>query len=659
VTIDRPSLTSIGKLATELGAAPLRSAPEAASATRRRTAPVALLLAPVIVAAGVTVLVWDYALLPPNPTIYMLYWLGLGLAYAGVVILGTVQDPRLPRQLSALGVFGAVTWLPYLLRSPERLLFVDERYHQDVVLRLAEQGHTGLPVTLYPLPGVFPGLEDATLGLMAWTGLPPDAAMRLMTLSIHALIPMLAYLGARGVGLDRRGAFIAALVYCANTSFFFFHSVFSYESLGILFFLSTWALVGLYRGSPWRRRILPPPSPTDDPARLDTEVRAIELSSRRRRGALLLVALPILAGIAVTHHLSSYLLVISLAMAWFSALFVPARSTKGIRNLTFLAAFFAVAWFLVSAAELAPYLFGTIADRVRNIVDTLLVERSQPRPLFANSDLPIVERIIAFGYPPLVLLLSLGGLVVAWRNRTSSVFWLPYAVVGPIAWVATIPAVITRSGELAYRAWPFLFLGVALFASLALLATARVIARRWPGIAPPVVFAIVGVLLFGGFSIGDNQAGRFPGQAPVTSSGSANATDDAVAAASWLRRTAGDYHRVATDGGTGVTFATAGRQQIVRWESWYPFVVVDPTKIVPFMLDDGVEYLVVDLDITRLPPRYGRYFGEPPIPADLDPGQPFPAALLDRLDTVTGLERAYDGGRIRIYQVISTAAVVQ
>src|SRR3954451_6645462 len=85
-----------------------------------------------------------------------------------------------------------------------------------------------------------------------------DAVIRGVTLVIHAKLPLGAYLPAKGVGMGRRGAFLAGLVYCANTSFSFFHSVFSYESLGILLFLAVWAMVALYRGAPRRHRVLSP-----------------------------------------------------------------------------------------------------------------------------------------------------------------------------------------------------------------------------------------------------------------------------------------------------------------------------------------------------------------------------------------------------------------
>ena len=102
---------------------------------------------------------------------------------------------------------------------------------------------------------------------------------------------------------------------------------------------------------------------------------------------------------------------------------------------------------------------------------------------------------------------------------------------------------------------------------------------------------LVGILLFGGISIGENQAGRFP-TAPRTAAGGAANAADVVAAAEWLRADAGESHLVATDVGTAVPFATEGRQQILSWASWYPFVVGDPSEIAAFVRETDTEYLV-------------------------------------------------------------------
>jgi hypothetical protein len=600
-----------------------------------RPLPARLSLAGVLVAAGVATLTWDYAVLPASPLDQLLYWVGLGLALFGVIVLGTGSQASPGRRLTALGALGAVTWLPYLLRSPTQLLFVDERYHLDILQRLAEAGHTPLPITLFPLPGTFPGLEDATLAVMSLTGLQPVLATRLMTLAIHIAIPMLAYLATRGLGLRPAAAFLAGLVYSANTSFAFFDAVFSYETLGILLFLATWAVIALWAGArAGRERAGDPPRP---------------------RLTLIVLALPLLAGIVVTHHMSSYLLVASLILAWGVAELGLSPSSRALGELALIAGALAAVWFVLSGKEVAIYIFGTLGARIDAIVQAVLVEHA-PRALFANSDLSPAERAIAFAYPPIVAVLCAIGIVVALRDPRRRVLWAPLALFGPIAWVATTPAILTSAGDIAYRAWPFLFLGVAPFAALALEWPTRRLPRRSRSIGRVWAFVIVAALLIGGWTIGGNQTGRFPSDVPATAAGSANQTEEVIAAAHWLRDTAGEGHLVVADTGTASVFASEGGQRILRWMSWFPFVVSATSEIVPWLVERDVDFVIVDRQISQLPPRSGNYFGAPDIPQRLDPGQPFPAALLDRLDSVTGLDRIYDGGRIVIYGRAPTPA---
>jgi hypothetical protein len=606
---------------------------------RAALAPGALLLSPLVILAGVAIIAWDYALLPPDPVDHVAYWAGLLVAYLGVMALGLAGRPDARRHLLALAILGAVLWLPYFLRSPDRLLFVDELYHRDILARILETGHAvGQPVTLFPLPGTFPGLEHATVALIGLSGLSMDDAIRAITLTIHAVIPAVAYLAARGLGLGRRGAFVAALVYAANTSFPFFHSVFSYETLGILLFLATLALLALHGGTPVPAADAPRRGPFGS------------LRADRRRMALLLIALPVLAAIAVTHHVSSYVLAGTLVVAWLAARLARSAAATPIRDLAIASIGFSLAWLVVSFDRVGTYLGTSVLARIETIVTTLFIERSQPRPLFANADQPQLERMLAFSYPPLVLVLAALGVWVAWQHRGRSVLWLPFALIGPVAWVLTTPAVFTRAGELAYRAWPFLFLGVGVFVALGLLEVARRVGSHRPGLARPVVVAAVAVLLYGGISIGENQSGRFPG-APTTAAGGAANTDDVVAAARWLRETAGPGNLVAADAGTAVIFATEGRQRILGWASWYPFVVGDPTEVGVFVREAELEYLIVDRRITTLPPRYGSYFRAPPIPDELEPGVPVPAERLAVLDEVPTLRQVYAGPNLLIYRV--------
>jgi len=623
------------------GARPSAATSRVPVTARGRTAlvqpvPAALVAAAFMVLSALAMLAWDYALLPAEPLNELLYWGALALGFVGIAAIGGLGRSSARRQLAALALLGLLTWLPYYLRSPARLVFVDELFHRDILARILETGHArDLPVTLFPLPGTFPGLESATVGLMAWTGLGMDDGIRLMTLLVHIAIPLVVYTAMRPLGLSRRAAFLAAIVYSANTSYFFFHSVFSYETLGILLFLAAWTLVTSGVGR-----------------------RTRTSTARRAPGtqrAVILLALPVLTGIAVTHHLSSYVLIVGLVVAW---LVLRRRNPDAARiagAVALVALLVAVVWLTVAADRVIPYLRAAVVARIGGIIDTLTAGTG-PRQLFANSDQPVIERLVAFSYPVLVLALGAVGLWLAWRRRgPRPSLWLPLALLGPVLWLPTTGAVLTHSGELAYRSWPFLFLGVALFAALALARIAGWGNARVAGSGTTCALALAGLLLVGGASIGGNQAGRFPTSSPANAAGGATNTPDVLDAARWLLATAGPGHLVATDVGTAVVFGTEGRQRIVAWQSWYPFVVGDPAKVATYVQSAGTEYLVVDERITRLPPRYDSYFGAPAIPGSLDPGRPFPASLLATLDRTPGLDRVYEGDHITIYRVADPA----
>src|SRR5690349_12332389 len=73
-----------------------------ASSSRVAAAPASLLVAPALVAGGVAVLAWDYALLPAAPVNYVLYWSALGCVLAGVWFGGTAGRPSSTRRIVAL-----------------------------------------------------------------------------------------------------------------------------------------------------------------------------------------------------------------------------------------------------------------------------------------------------------------------------------------------------------------------------------------------------------------------------------------------------------------------------------------------------------------------------------------------------------------------------
>lgn len=587
---------------------------------------------------------YSYGYQLPRPYNYLHFWVALGICLLGTLLYGLNDQARTRHHLTALAAFGAITWLPHFLRSPYQSLFSDELFHFQILQQIVETGHNRLPITFYPIPGEFPGLHFSALALAGATGLPLEWSARLLTLVIHAAIPTLAYVTARGFGLLRRGAFIAALIYIANTSYYFFHAVFSYETLGVFFVLAVWSLLSRRNASLTRRDLW--------------------------------LAVPLLAGLAVTHHISSYILALTLVMAWaargLAQRFGPAEAratlSEGISTgiCTLLAIGLPIAWAAIGTVRTVPYLANSFAARLGSIASSIAKmfgERSESRALFQGSPLPLAERLLDFAYVPLLLLLALGGVgLIAWRLRLrhAPAIALALAPCGPLAWFVTVPAVLTPASELAYRSWPFLFLGVALFASIALTMLASVIgssSRRW--LAPagwPLAALILAVLLFGGISIGDDQAGRFPQATPTKAAGPEVITPDLTSAARWIEATYGRYSQIVGDGTTQMIFATLGFQKATGWGEWTPFLAATPGEVSQYMAETQTRFLVADRRITTLPPRYGYYFSDAEIylpeaqQGGREPGDPLPAAWLDKFDRVPDLARTYDNGNIQIFE---------
>ncbi len=603
--------------------------------------------AALILSGGIGALAWTYAENPSQPFNYLFYWLAWGVCITAIFLYGLDTTARSYQHLIALAAYGVVTWLPHWLRSPNQPLFIDELIHLQILQQITELGRTQVPVVFYPIPGEYPGLEFCAMTLAGATGLSLNVAAHLFTVVNHALIPCIIYLAARGLGLGRRGAFLAALVYAANTSYYFFHATFSYESLGITFVLTLWGLIS--------RR----------PQRFDWHDFAL--------------AAPIAVGLAATHHFSSYILAATVVIAWLARLLASSfdqRTAKGWQGhagrwrgvafgaLAALTVALPIAWIAFFTTRTAQYLGASFIARIDGITTSLqkiLNRDSSGRVLFLGSPLPAWERALDFIYLPILITLGLVGLGLIMRRvgvRQAPAFSLALIPCGPLAWFITLPAVLTPASELAYRSWPFLFMGLALFAAVALVMLAgwldskpRLRAFAWPSTA-----VLVAILLFGSVGIGDNQAGRFPQPQATKAGGPEAATPDLTSAARWLEGTRGRYNRVVGDGAAQGVFATIGFQSVPLWGYWTPFFATTPSEVAQYLSGTDTTYLIADRRITELPPRYGYYFSDAELylPEAQIPGReisdPLPIALLEKFDTVPGLDRIYDNGNIQIHE---------
>lgn len=586
---------------------------------------------------GIGVLAQAY-MVPPNSTLaYGLFWLGLGTCFGAAVLVGLSPGARPGHQLLALAGLGAAMYVPTFLRSPRYPIFQDELFHVQSLQLMHDLGTTHIPVTNFNIPGDYPGMELVGLVVEASTGLSYTAVIRILPLAFHTLIPVMAYLALRACGLSPALTFFGALVYLSNWGYYWFHSTFSYESLGIVFFL----LVALL---------------------------AMRLVDDRRRDAVATVGL-LLIGVGatvVTHHVSGLMSALVLVLLTTSVTLVRRRKSP-LFDVAGFAIVVWLGWLLFQTNGTLDYLLGNFQDRVTNIMALMRGEHGQARELYWNTPVPLPEQIITYLYPLIVF-----GLICTGLYRQASELWngwrtnrrlaisparLALLVFGPLVWLATAPMVLTRSADVVYRSWAFIFVGVALYSAIGF---SRWLDRPTSGLAAATPYLAVGLLLAGALILSDNHAGRFRTTELHSSDGPEAITDDLVSSARWLEANSGRFHGVVGDAFSSVAFAVFGLQRTDLWFTWLSFYTDDPVYAQTQIDRVGGEFVVVDLRDARYLPRYNYYFNyaeffEPQLASSL--GKTIPLQDLTKFDKMPRLRRVYDNGDIVVYQSVNTSTL--
>jgi hypothetical protein len=213
--------------------------------------------------------------------------------------------------------------------------------------------------------------------------------------------------------------------------------------------------------------------------------------------------------------------------------------------------------------------------------------------------------------------------------------------------------VLTRSADVVYRSWAFLFLGVALYAAIGFRGWLEDPRRSLSTTAAP--YLAVAMLLAGALILSDNHAGRFRTTDLHSSDGPEAITDDLVSSAHWLETNSGRFHAVVGDAFSSVSFAVFGLQKTDLWFTWLVFYTDDPSYAQTQIDRIGGEYVVVDLRDARYLPRYNFYFNyaeffEPQLASSL--GQIMPIEDLTKFENMPRLRRVYDNGDILLYQTL-------
>jgi len=579
---------------------------------------------------------------PEQPVVFHLFWVGqlLFILPAAVRLLG--RDASRGERLAILVAMALFEFLPKLLRNPSAPLFHDEMAHWRQAESIYTAGQPFLYNPLIQIARYFPGLETATVALRHLTGLSTFRVGTILIAVVHVASVMGVYFIVERLTRSSRSACLAALFYAFNPAFMFFDSQYSYESLAVGFFVWVIAcVVGFH-----------------------------SMTSERRPPLTWIVAGSILAaGLIVTHHLTTYILVVALVIITAVTVVRSIRHRESRRTAWFTGVFTtlvaagAAAWLLLVASGTIGYLGPSLTRGLGQFMN-LLRHEQRARVLFAQSVVPVYEKWATFATPVLLFAGSCLGIWGLWRNRRRappSSARLGLALFG-LLYFLSVPLMLTQSGsEGARRTWTFTYLGLAVLIAPAVIRLLELAPRRWRprvrGLGRVLLLgglaAALVVILIGNVTVQVNTAYRFPGPF-VYGSDTRSLTPELIAAANWARQTLGPGNRFVTDRDGGLAMGSFGDQNLATpsqgfptWELYFK-TGLPSQRLFGELSSSHYQYLLIDLEMSRSVPLVGVYF-EPDEPQGGTRVSPPSAAALQKYDGLPWVTKVYASDNWEIY----------
>jgi hypothetical protein len=555
-----------------------------------------------------------------------LFWAGMLILWVPSILRIVGRRATRRERIALLVLLGLAMYVVKVLYSPRYFVAYDEFQHQRTAEDIIRTGRVFNPNPLLPVSPLYPGLEIATSAITKLTGLSVFVGGTLVVGAARLITILALYLLYERVGGSSWLAGVATVVYFTNPQFIFFDGAFAYESLGLSLALLVLCVVA--RSRPGR--------------------------DQSQFGAALLVILP-LAATVVTHHVTSFLLVIALLLlATFALRLDHGNSRLWLWGIALIAAALVLLWLYLVARPVINYLEPNIAGGVRQVIDLIRGE-GVTRPLFhgyvAQTNPPL-DRVASFAFTAITLLALPLGWRQIWRTRRFETFAVVF-VLASLAYPASGLFHFTALGtNLADRLYAFVFVPVAFCIALA---ASGVEERKFSKAWTFALVAVSGVLLYGGVVTGSAPWALHPGPYLV-SADSRSVEPQGISAASWAGSYLGHGNRVAADRVNTLLMTTSGHQWPVT--TLASGVDVAPVffsqELAPYereLLRRGsVHYLVVDYRLTGGLPWLGIYYdsGEP---GALGHERPIPTTAFAKFDRIHGVSRVFDSGDIVIFDV--------
>ena len=357
---------------------------------------------------------------------------------------------------------------------PTRYMWHDELAHANTLREILATGHLFGPNPLLPVSAAYPGLEVATAGVHQLSGLGQHTSA-VVVLVVARIVQALAMLGiARTLTGSTRIAGIAALVYVCNPQYLYFNSQFAYQTVALPLVM---AAVYLLLEQPQRR------------------LKVVHVP---------VLAIAVACAAAVTHHLTTYLMIAAL-LAWQVLVILRRDVSVGMRGifLTCLAAGLTSLWMALRPGNpVLVYLFQIAQSSTRDVIKRTQGEQTHelfndfngdPAPLWQQYTLTVSVVLTA------LLLLPALWRARPWARRRGglAVLCCLIAMMYPL-----IPGghLTFATSEVFDRASGFVYVALGCVFAVALTAWRR--PEVWSAWRTTGLVALVAVLFVGGVILG-------------------------------------------------------------------------------------------------------------------------------------------------------------
>jgi hypothetical protein len=580
-----------------------------------------------------------------------LMWFSLLTIFVPTAVRLLSSSASRQERIGLVVLLGCSLYMVKVMHSPADFTFHDEFLHWKTANNIMDSGRLFTENSILPVSPLYPGLEIIAVALSSVTGLSMvDSGIISMGLARAAFMLALFLFYERIGGSARLGG-IAALLYSANSNFIFFDSQFSYETLSL----------------PIATAVLYAVASRDD---------GFEQSFFKK----IALALPLILVVAITHHLTGYVLG-SFLLLWsvLSLMRKPSRwAWIPLALYTAVVLGAVLGWNSLIGKTTSEYLLPVFIGGIKEALS--VVFGGGGRQLFQNAaggGSPVWERVAGIASViGIISILPIGILQVVWspfRNRplarqlviipsTTLQGWQRYrnnaAALALALMVLFHPIMqvfrLTSSGwEIANRSSEFLFWAIAFVLAIAVL---RISALNVPKRLVVAGFAVWATILFVGGSIsGWPPWARQPGPYLV-SADSRSIEPEGVDAAKWAYDHLPRESRMTADRINTLLMSVYGHQRLITHlgdELYLASVFFSPhygPSEIELIEEARAEYLVVDMRLTRDLPLVGVYFegGEPRASDSL---QTMPVAGMKKFDNVDNFSRIYDSGNIKIYHI--------